>query len=73
VLADRPHEIALRHDARDLVVVCDDYDAASAMLREHFAISSNDFSVVVVKTPPPFCLRMVATFISFSPASVDVP
>lgn len=31
-LADRPHEIALRHDARDLVVVSHDDDAANATL-----------------------------------------
>jgi hypothetical protein len=33
-LANRPHEIALGHDARDLVVVSNNDDAANAMLRE---------------------------------------
>jgi hypothetical protein len=33
-LADGPHEIALRHDAHDLVVVSQDDNAANAMLRE---------------------------------------
>ena len=33
-LADGPHEIALRHYARDLVVVLHDDDAANAMLLE---------------------------------------
>jgi hypothetical protein len=33
-LADRPQEIAFRHDARDLVVVSHNDDAANAMLRK---------------------------------------
>jgi hypothetical protein len=33
-MADRPHEIPLRHDASDLVVVSHDDDAANSMLRE---------------------------------------
>ena len=35
-LADGPHEIALGHDAHDLVVVSQDDDTANAMLREQF-------------------------------------
>jgi hypothetical protein len=60
-LANRPHEIAFRHDARDLVVVFHDDDAANAMLRKQL----NDLFAVVVTTPLPFCFITVAAFISF--------
>ena len=65
-LADRPHEVALRHDARDVVVVSQDYDASNAMQLRSFAISSNDLSAVVVTTALPFSSRIVATFMLVS-------
>ena len=40
-MADRPHEIALRHDARDLVVVSHNDDAANAMLQGFLSGHSN--------------------------------
>jgi hypothetical protein len=33
-LADRTHEVAFRHDARDLAVISLDDDAVNAMLRD---------------------------------------
>ena len=37
------------------------------------AISSNDLSEVVVKTPLPFCFKIVATFMSFLSIAVGHP
>ena len=62
-LADRAHEIALRHDARDLVIVSQDNDAANTMLREQFCDIERDLFAFDVTTPPPLNFRMVAAFV----------